>query len=212
MTKNDGLPSMVDKSKFTVGENLGGEPGQGRLRRGPPRADPVRAADRRGLRRARCSSCRRRSTSSTSGTSRPAARSSSTWSRQGHQVFIVSWRNPTRGAGRLGPRELRRGARPRHRGRLRDLGLARPQPRRRLLGRHHRGAAAGALGRTRRRAGGSLSLFVAILDIAGGEGHLDGPLRQLRDAASSRGCSRAPRACSRARTSSGPSPGCGRTT
>ena len=119
MTANGGLPSMVDKSKFAVGGNLALTQGQ-----------VVYAEDHLEL-------------------IQYSPQSAEVWSRpvfivppqinkfyiwdlapgrsivealvaQGHQVFIVSWRNPTEAAGALDPRELRRGARPRHRGRLRD--------------------------------------------------------------------------------------------
>ena len=151
-----------------------------RLRRGPPGADPVHAADRRGL--------------VAPGLHRPAADQQVL--HLGSRARPLDRRAPgragapglhrqlaqsDRGAGALDPRELRRGARPRHRGRLRDFGLARPQRRRRLLGRHHRLPSRGALGRPRRRPS---RVAVALRVDARRQrraGHLDGPLRQLRD-------------------------------
>ena len=59
------------------------------------RADPVRADDDQGARAGRSSSCRRRSTSTTSSTSRHKSLVGSTF-ESGVQTFAVSWRNPTR--------------------------------------------------------------------------------------------------------------------
>jgi polyhydroxyalkanoate synthase len=71
MTANNGLPSMVDKSKFALGQNLGLSPGKVvyaeehlELIQYAPQTDQVYQTW--------SSSCRRRSTSSTSGTWRPA--------------------------------------------------------------------------------------------------------------------------------------------
>ena len=209
MTSNNGLPSMVDKSKFALGQNLGLLARQGRVCRGPSGTDPVCAADGPGL--------------PDSGLHRaPQINKFYIWDLapgrsiveylvgQGHQVFIVSWRNPG-GPGRLGSRVLRRGPRPRHR-RSPARSPARPaQPRRRLLRRHHDGAPDRALGRAGREARGELLAARGGRRRRGRQGHVDGALRQSRDAGA-RAPVLGPRACSRAATSNARFHGCGPTT
>ena len=72
---------------------------------------------------------------------------------QGHQVFLVSWRNPSEAQADWDLASYVEALDRATAVACEISGVARPQRRRRLLGRHHRGAAAGALGRTRRRAG-----------------------------------------------------------
>ena len=57
---NHGMPSMVDRRPFTIGENLAASPWLGHLPERGLRADPVHAAARERLRAARSSWCPRR--------------------------------------------------------------------------------------------------------------------------------------------------------
>ena len=123
MTANNGLPSMVDKSKFALGQNLGLSPGKVvyaeehlELIQYAPQTDqvyqtPVFIVP-------------------------PQINKFYIWDLapgrsiveylvgQGHQVFIVSWRNPTAEQAGWDLRVLCGGPRPRHRGCLRDLRVA----------------------------------------------------------------------------------------
>ncbi len=60
---------------------------------------------------------------------------------------------------------------------MRDLGLARAEPRRRLLRRYHRGAPDRALGGAGRQAGGELLAAGGDHRRRGRQRHLDGALR-----------------------------------
>ena len=82
-------------------------PGVGRPAHRGLRADPVQAARRERSTRSRCCSSRRRSTSTTSSTWRAGRSLVEYLRRQGFQVFMISWRNPSRAAGALRLRHLR---------------------------------------------------------------------------------------------------------
>ena len=181
MTANGGLPSMVDKSKFTVGENLAVSPGK-----------VVYAEDHLEL-------------------IQYAPQTDEVWSRpvfivppqinkfyiwdlapgrsivehlvaQGHQVFIVSWRNPTEAQADW---DLESYVEALDRATAVACEIS-GSPDLNVVGACSGGITAALLlalwGARGVERAGSLSLFVAILDVSGAQGHLDGPLRQLRDA------------------------------
>ena len=96
-----GRISITDETAFEVGTQRGGLRGLGGVRERAVPADPVRAADRQGGARGRCSSCRLASTSSTSSTCSPKTRSCAIACEQGMTVFLVSWRNPDASLGHM---------------------------------------------------------------------------------------------------------------
>ena len=168
MTANGGLPSMVDKSKFKVGENLGTTPGKVvyaedhlELIQYAPQTDEVYATPIFIV--------------------PPQINKFYIWDlapgrsiveylvAQGHQVFLVSWRNPGAEQADWGLASYVDALDRASAVACEITRLAGAQRRRRLLGRHHRGAPAGALGRPRTKRASSLTLLVAVLDVEGGK-------------------------------------------
>ena len=149
MKDNNGLPSMVDKSKFELGENLALSPGKvvytdeqiELIQYQPQTAEvykiPVFVVP-------------------------PQINKFYAWdlapgrsvveylTKAGHQVFIVSWAQSDFGARALGPELLYRGAGSRRGCRQPDLQISNPQCDRRVLRRDHRRGDDRAVGRSGR--------------------------------------------------------------